>query len=281
MQSGRGGPFFSIEATLLSQGRSGNGWRFYRFLPRYLFNTQAKINDVSRCTTSLTEAFMIDIDEHLNSLVHANTDISDHLIALKKYASRCETITELGTRFGISTAAFLAAMPKSIRCHDLIKYEQIPPLEETAKALGIDFVFFEENDLLSQNIIESDLLFIDTMHTYKQLATELYLHAHKAKKYLVFHDVLSFGRQDQPQFAPHEAERHENSNIFEGDLKDFYLSLGDQKGLMPAIEQFLLAYPEWKVIDLNVFNNGLMVLGRRGYTDVYHGFSNDFLEVNK
>lgn len=224
---------------------------------------------------------MLDIDAHFDALVRAETDISDHLITLKNYASRCETVTELGTRFGISTTALLAGRPKSIRCHDLIKYEQIPPLEETAKALGIDFVFFEENDLLSQNIVESDLFFIDTMHTYKQLATELYLHAHKAKKYLIFHDVIAYGRQDQPRFAPHEAERHENSNIFEGDLKEFYLSLGDDKGLMPAIEQFLRAFPEWKVIDLNVFNNGLMVLGRRGYTDAYFGFADDFLEVNK
>ena len=224
---------------------------------------------------------MLDIDAHLQHLIHANLDISDHLFTLKQYALRCETVTELGTRFGVSTAAFIAARPKSIRCHDLVKYDNIPPLEESAKSLGIKFEFFEENDLQSDNIIESDMIFIDTMHTYKQLAMELYLFGNKAKKYLAFHDVILFGRQDQPCFAPHEFQLDQKVSFSNPDLDAFYQGLGNEVGLMPAIEQFLAAYPEWKIIDLNVFNNGLMVLGRRGYTDVSYAHSQMFMEVNK
>jgi len=224
---------------------------------------------------------MIDIDAHFEQLSRSESDINQHLYTLKEYAKRCESITELGTRSAVSTVALIAARPKSLRCHDLLRHENVQELEDAANALGIDFKFFEENDLYSDNIIESDMIFIDTMHTYKQLAMELFLFADKAKKYLVFHDVFYFGRRDQPCFAAHEFQLAQNLEFPNPALNDFYKTLGDHQGLMPAIEQFLSAHPEWKIIDLNVFNNGLMVLGRRGYTDVSYGFLDMFMEVNQ
>lgn len=222
----------------------------------------------------------IDIDAHLEQLSRSESDINQHLYTIKEYAKRCESITELGTRSAVSTVALVAARPKTLRCHDLLRHENVNVIEAAAKSLGIDFQFFEENDLYSKNIVESDMIFIDTMHTYKQLAMELFLFGHKAKKYLVFHDVFYFGRRDQPCFAAHEFQLDGNLEFPNQALNEFYRGLGDDQGLMPAIERFLTSNPEWKIIDLNVFNNGLMVLGRQGLTDLSHGFLEMFMDIN-
>jgi len=231
---------------------------------------------------------MIDIDYWLKQQIDANGDISQHLLTLKKYAEKCDTVTELGCRFGSSTVAFLSAKPKRLHSFDLFHFAKlvnpVPPIEEAAEQEGIEYRFYEENVLISQNIVDTDLLFIDTLHTYKQLSMEFFLHAHKAKKYIILHDVFLFGHSNQ-FFLEHESffenKLVDNHECLSGVAESFSKNLQDRQGLMPAIHEFLASHPEWKMIDLNVFNNGLMVLGRRGHTDVYHGFSNDFLEVNK
>lgn len=71
----------------------------------------------------------------------------------------------------------------------------------------------EQANTLTMEIDTTDLLFIDTDHTYVQLSAELARHAHKARKYLAFHDT------DEP--CGHE--------------------------LMPAVLEFLASHPEWRV----------------------------------
>ena len=70
---------------------------------------------------------------------------------------------------------------------------------------------------------------------YDQLKKELELHGNKAKKYLAFHDTVTFGTRG-------ESSGH--------------------KGLMPAIEGFLQDNPQWAIKHHYKNNNGLLVLER-------------------
>ena len=66
-----------------------------------------------------------------------------------------------------------------------------------------------------------------------QLSQELKLHAGKVKKYLLFHDTVSFGEKGE-----HDQD----------------------KGLIPAIEEFLQDNTDWNLIEKFENNNGFTVL---------------------
>lgn len=153
------------------------------------------------------------------------SDINEHVATLYEYASKCEHVTEMGVRPGTSTRAFLHA-DVILRSYDLVKDPYVEHLFELAKQCERD-VTYEVADTLNLEIEETDLLFIDTDHFYKQLSQELKLHGNKAMKYLVFHDTVS---------CAHD--------------------------LLPAIMEFLAANPHWSVDAHYPNNNGVTVLKR-------------------
>lgn len=157
-------------------------------------------------------------------------DIIEHLPTIKKYASECDTICEMGVRWMVSTWAFLAGKPKKMTSYDIEhpnKYNNDLYFAETfTREVGIDFKFILA-DTLKIEIEEVDMLFIDTLHTYEQLSQELALHGNKAKKYLMFHDSISF-----PEMTP-------------------------------AIFDFIKKNPQWSVKEHFENCNGLMILERK------------------
>src|SRR5262249_17234458 len=118
------------------------------------------------------------------------TDINEHLPTLSDLTRACQHITEMGTRTGISTLAFLWVQPKKLVCYDLVRYPEVDQL--AALAGETEFVFRQE-DVLQADIEETDLLFLDTWHVYQQLKAELRRHAPKARKYIVLHDTTTYG----------------------------------------------------------------------------------------
>ena len=85
-------------------------------------------------------------------------------------------------------------------------------------------------------------MFIDTLHSFKQLSAELERHNTKVKKYIILHDTISFG--------------HTN----EDDRKS-----GDNCGLVPAISNFLKQNKNWKEEATHSNNNGLTILRKINY----------------
>ena len=160
------------------------------------------------------------------------SDINEHLYILENYAKKCDTICEMGVRKGISTWSFLNARPKKLVSYDKEYSQDLEKHKEYAKKEGVDYEYIVQ-DVLQTQIDEYDFLFIDTWHTYTQLKQELKLHANKAKKYLAFHDVFSFGQRGE-----------DNQDL----------------GLIPAIMEFLIDYPEWKISYYTPKNNGLLIL---------------------
>jgi hypothetical protein len=173
-------------------------------------------------------------------------DINEHLPTLKKYAEMCDHVTEMGARWGCSTFAFLYAKPKKFVSYDINMNQNIILAKNLAISESIDFDFYQEN-VLSVDIAETDLLFIDTWHKYGQLKEELKLHKDKVKKYLIFHDTESYEFQDEPSWG--------------GLYKDVRPLSEDKKGIWPAIQE-LLDEGEWVIEERFKNNNGLTILKR-------------------
>jgi hypothetical protein len=180
------------------------------------------------------------IKKYYNEYCIKKSDINEHLPTLFKYASSCDHITEMGVRSGVSTVAFLQAKPKILISIDIIKHKNINNLEKQSKTENINFNFILGNTLKIK-IEETELLFIDTLHTYDQLSKELKLHVDKVKKYIILHDTSSFEFEDEKR-------------------RGYIPSSTGKKGLWPAVEEFLDKNNNWSIKERFKNNNGLTIL---------------------
>lgn len=183
---------------------------------------------------------MQDIYNKLLHRVEVPSDINEHMMTLAGFSMMCDHITEMGVRDVVSTYAFLAAKPKKLVCIDIYYSNNIEEAIELGDKNGIQVEFIHDNTVSPDFEIEqTDFLFIDTWHVYPQLKKELEKHAHKANKFIGFHDTVTFGEKN------------------EGDLET------PTRGLNPAINEFLQENPEWiKCYDYK-HNNGLTILKRK------------------
>ena len=101
----------------------------------------------------------------------------------------------------------------------------------------IDFIFNLESSL-DCTIEKTDLLFIDTWHSYNQLYAELSRHHNNVNKYIIMHDTTDC------QF------RNENFIV------------ENKNGLYPAILNFTLINQNWFIHEKFANNNGLTILKR-------------------
>ena len=178
------------------------------------------------------------------------SDINEHLPTLLEYAKKCDHVTEMGTRSVVSAWALMLANPQKLVCYDIERHSNVDELESLAKEYNVNLEFIEA-DVLKTEIEETDLLFIDTFHTYEQLTRELTLHSHKAKKYLAFHDTTSFGFRDE---ADYHCVSDEVKNIEKR-----------RTGLVPAIDEFMKSELGscWEVEKIYMNNNGFTILKRK------------------
>jgi len=162
------------------------------------------------------------------------SDIREHLPLLHRLGTLCSHITEMGTRDGISTLAFLAAAPEVLICYDIVRSASIDRLCDTARQCGTNFIFKEESTL-DADIEVTELLFIDTLHTREQLEQELERHASKARRYLVLHDTETFGREGE---------------------------IAGTEGLWPAVVAYMRIHQEWRLLAHHAECNGLTIFIR-------------------
>ena len=113
----------------------------------------------------------------------------------QSYAKECESITEFGVFTGSSTVAFLNAHPKKMRGYDITAehFHLKSRIEKICERENIDYEFIVGHSCRVE-IDETDLLFIDSQHTYETFTKELELHNEKVKKYIIAHDTTSFPR---------------------------------------------------------------------------------------
>lgn len=183
--------------------------------------------------------------------IQTSSDINEHIETLYKYALESNNITEMGVRFVSSTWAFLNANSKKIISYD-ISYHNKKLIDEViniAKEYNINYSFVQA-DVLNIEIEQTDLLFIDTLHTYNQLSNELKKHHSKVNKFIILHDTETFGQVDELIYA-HGSDVIKNTNAF-------------KTGLMNAVNDFLESEngESWKIKEIFKNNNGLCILER-------------------
>ena len=156
------------------------------------------------------------------------SDINEHIPVLRRYADMCEHVTEFGVRSGVSTWAWIMSNAKIVRCYDR-KNCSVVEHQKAADEIKKEFSFTCVNTIAERFEIEqTDLLFIDTDHTYNQCSQELRQHAYKVNKFIIFHDTAIYGAD-----------------------------------LNKAIEEFLEKNNDWMIREKLLNNNGLTVLAKK------------------
>jgi GT2 family glycosyltransferase len=173
------------------------------------------------------------MEQWYEQIVTNPSDIHMHAETLRTFAESVETITEFGTDDGTSAAIFLSAKPKRLHCYDIVKKPEVDRLALGAN--GTEFRFFQQSTL-EASIEPTDMLFVDDYHTHDHVLKELFLHAGKVNKYILFHDTESLSRQGQD---------------------------GTQgKGVKTAVTEFLRNHDEWRLVGNWTQNNGVIAIAR-------------------
>lgn len=174
----------------------------------------------------------MDFEREYNLACKSNTDINEHLPWISELTSECEHATELGVGYAQSTRAFLR---HDIEMHS---YEiEVDPVTQKyfdeAIAAGRRVTLHVEDTRLA-TIDPTDIMLVDSYHSYEQVKCELERHADKVKKYILFHDTELYGLTGQ----------------------------GHERGINAAIYEFLRSHPEWEMVEKRKNNNGMTLIKR-------------------
>lgn len=151
-------------------------------------------------------------------------------------------LATFGVRSVVSTWAFLKGLnendcaTKRLYCVDIDDVPRMREIIPEVKKYGIELTFIQQ-DSAKVELKPVDLLFIDTWHIYGHLKRELAA------------EGIRCGLDSQ--------------QIAEVAAKVGYPANEVNRGLKPAIDEFLAAHPEWTLHKVYTNNNGLTILKRR------------------
>ena len=182
----------------------------------------------------------------------SNVATAKHLEYLRDMASFCQTIWEIGVKRGASSSAFLAGLPEGgiLRSVDLKITKQA---NELRRASGPRWDLHEGDSLRTQFPAgDPDLIFFDSLHTFKQLFGELERFGASSKKWLVFHDTITFATMgadgESGTYLPQPADR----SCFDA----------NSHGIRLAIDDFMSFRPLWRIECHEPYGHGLLTLVR-------------------
>jgi glycosyl transferase/beta-hydroxylase protein BlmF len=193
----------------------------------------SKISAINTDLLRRRYGFKNKLEKLYNICLNHKCDINELFPTLRRYGEQCSHITEFGVRNVFSTWAFLVTKPDKYVGYDIESSGNISEAKSEADNAGIMFEF-NLVSTLSTDIERTDLLFIDTKHTYVQLKAELDRHSNNVNKFILIHDTVSYGVSGE--------------DGGEGELR--------------AINEFLLSHNEWSVKEDLKISNGLIVLER-------------------
>jgi len=194
------------------------------------------------------------MDDIYKSLCLNNSDINEHLPTLYNYATDCESILECGVRDVVSSWAFLYGLSNNNKVNKKLILNDITEcdIQEILKyKSGVNIESYWINDL-ELNIDPVDLTFIDTWHVYGQLKRELEKFKLITNKYIILHDTTIDAEYG-------ETLRLNCDSIVQSKLTGIPVE-EINKGLWPAIEEFLNNNRDWVLHERFTNNSGLTVL---------------------
>jgi hypothetical protein len=190
-----------------------------------------------------------------------SSDIMDHLETLYKYSKECDSVFETGVRGCISSWAFLKGLldgesknKKRLFMNDIHTCD-ISELLSISKNFDIEMTYEWKNNLLLEFNETYDITFIDTWHVYGQLKRELNKFSKITNKYIIMHDTTI--DEIHGETIRQRLNALQQSNRSGIPIEEI------NKGLWPAIAEFLQNNPEWYIKERFTNNNGLTILARR------------------
>ena len=202
---------------------------------------------------------MEDVIKKYVNLSNTSSDINEHLPTLSKYASECESVFETGVRGCVSSWAFTHGLltnnisNKKLFMND-ITVCNVDELLNTTKDLPISIKYEFINNLDLKLDHKYDLTFIDTWHVYGQLKRELAKFAPNTNKYIIMHDTTVDEWLGETI--------RQNMNAKQQSIDSGFPIDEINKGLWPAIQEFLDTNKEWVLHERYTNNNGLTILRR-------------------
>lgn len=190
------------------------------------------------------------LDEYYSKCL-TTSDINQHLPTLRFFASMCKSVVECGVRNVVSTYAFAAGLPEDGFIH-MVDIERSENVDNFVR--NFPRSKFVHDSSLTCPLVNTDLLFIDTWHVYGQLKRELNRWHSHVNKYIILHDTEVDGIYGE---TIRNRWNSEQQSIETGIPEDEIL-----RGLLPAIDEFLVEHKEWKMILRYYNNNGLTVLAK-------------------
>lgn len=207
-------------------------------------------------------------------LCNTHSDINEHLPILYKYATECNSVFETGVRGCVSSWAFAlglltpnqpsfntatAHIPARLLCNDITRCDIKELLAQTNHNNNLSISYLWKNNLdidLEKELYNQsfDLLFIDTWHIYGQLKRELNKFHSITNKYIIMHDTTIDEIDGETIRCKWDAEEQSKTSGIPAEEIN--------KGLGPAIDEFLNEHPEWILKEKLTNNNGLTVLMR-------------------
>jgi len=185
------------------------------------------------------------------------SDINEHLPTLYEYTKKCDSVVECGVRNIVSSYAFASGLlgnpNNKYYMVDPYKSDQIDGFLKMCKDEAVNAQFIHASDIECP-LVETDLLFIDTWHIYGHLKRELAYWHSSVKKYIIMHDTT---------VDEWVGETIRNGWNAQQQSKETGIPVDEiNKGLWPAIEEFLKDHPEWNIEKRYTHNNGLTILKR-------------------
>jgi hypothetical protein len=192
-----------------------------------------------------------------------SSDIMEHLPTLYRYAKECDSVFETGVRGCVSSWAFLYGLlydnnsniQKRLFLNDISECDINELLVISKKFNNINVDFQWKNNLFLELKENYDITFIDTWHVYGQLKRELEKFSKITNKYIIMHDTTVDEIYGETLRVGWDAlEQSKQSGIPIDEIN---------KGLWPAVEEFLQINSEWYLKERYTNNNGLTVLARK------------------
>jgi hypothetical protein len=187
--------------------------------------------------------------EGFYDLAHSRpTAMAPHLPRIRALASGLELAVEFGVKRGASSSALLLGSDHVIS-YDIVATPQARHLERLAGRRWE----YRLQDTRTAPVTPCDLLLVDSLHTFAQVDAELRRHADAVRRFLVFHDTLTFGSVGA------DGETGQQIWAYRPGVSVPLCALG----IRPAIDDLMIRDPTWRIVASYADSHGLLVLERR------------------
>lgn len=179
---------------------------------------------------------------------------SEWVTTLQSYVSQCEDVTVVGFSRSNVTESLIACKPKKITVFGN-EPKNLDGFCSRATGLGVCFNIVLENSLITNRLLDTDMIVLNTDRSYKRIKMDIKAHGNKAKKYIVITGTSDFA-------AKNECDTTYPCNECTWFLRDYYSKLEDKAGISEAVLEFLNDNVHWSVAVINSDYGGLTILKR-------------------